>query len=77
MARRRRRKVDDAHVVRDRTHRIVRAITDHLRSVRPALLERHIACRPRVSDGLDVTERALRVGNRGSRVLSDLKRKNR
>ena len=69
VARRRRVEIDDPHVVRDRPHRIVRAVADQRGRIGAALLERHVSGGARVSNGGRIAERALRVGDDGSRIL--------
>ena len=55
--------IDHADVVRDRPHRIVRALADHRRGVGAALLERHVLRRSGVRDGLEIAQCLLRVGD--------------
>ena len=65
VTRRRRRQVDDADVVVDRPHRIVRAATDRVDRVGAALLERDILRRSGIGDGCGIAQCLLRVGDDG------------
>ena len=69
VSRGRRRQVDHANVVRDRPHRVVRALTVHLSGVGPALLEGHVFRRSRIRDGFGIAQCLLRVGDHGLCVL--------
>ena len=69
-ARRRRREIDDADVVVDRAHRVVRALTVHRGGIGPALLEGHVLRRARIRDGFRIPQGLLRVRDYGFGVLS-------